>query len=57
MVTHGGVIGTIERHHGEPSGRLANLSGRTLTHSGTALVLGERLALLDDDELTVPAQL
>lgn len=57
IVTHGGVIGALERHHGEQSGRLANLAGRTLTHSGPSLVLGERLALLDDDELTVPAQL
>jgi broad specificity phosphatase PhoE len=57
VVTHGGVIGTIERRHGQASGRLANLAGRSLTHSGSSLVLGERLALLDDDELTVPAQL
>jgi probable phosphoglycerate mutase len=57
VVTHGGVIGTIERHHDEPSGRLPNLAGRAVTVTESGLVLGERMALLDDDELTVPAQL
>jgi broad specificity phosphatase PhoE len=57
VVTHGGVIGALERHHGEPSGRLPNLAGRTASHSGAALALGDRLALLDEDERTVPAQL
>jgi len=51
------VIGTLERHYGEPGGRLSNLSGRQLTHSDASLQLGDRIALLDDDELTVPAQL
>ena len=57
VVTHGGVIGTLERHHGEPSGRLANLAGRMVTVTDTNLTLGARMALLDGDELTVPAQL
>ena len=51
------MIGTLERHHDQPSGRLANLAGRALTHTGTTLEFGEQLALLDDDELTIPAQL
>jgi probable phosphoglycerate mutase len=57
VVTHGGVIGSLERHYGEPGGRLPNLAGRAVTYSGTSLQLGDRIALLDDDELTVPAQL
>lgn len=57
VVTHGGLIGTIERVHGETDGRIPNLGGRAVTHAGTSVVLGERMVLLDDDELTVPAQL
>lgn len=57
VVTHGGLIGSLERHHGAPSGRIANLSGRLVSHDGTGMAMGERLVLLDDDELTVPAQL
>jgi probable phosphoglycerate mutase len=57
VVTHGGVISSIERHHGEPRSPLPNLSGRTLTHAPERIVLGERIVLLDGDELTVPAQL
>lgn len=57
VVTHGGLIGTLERHHGEPSGRLANLSGRPLRSVRDGFAMGARLSLLDDDEQTVPAQL
>jgi probable phosphoglycerate mutase len=57
VVTHGGVIGSLERHYGAPGGRLPNLAGREVTHTGASLFIGERIALLDDDELTVPAQL
>jgi probable phosphoglycerate mutase len=57
VVTHGGVIRSLERHHGHDGGMLANLAGRIVAHESGALVLGERIALLDDDELTVPAQL
>jgi probable phosphoglycerate mutase len=57
VVTHGGLIGSLERHHGASGGRLANLSGRLVSHDGTTPSIGERLVLLDDDELTVPSQL
>jgi probable phosphoglycerate mutase len=57
VVTHGGVITSLERHHGEPRAPLPNLSGRTVTHGPEQVVLGERIALLEGDELTVPAQL
>jgi broad specificity phosphatase PhoE len=55
VITHGGVIGSLERHHGEQAGRLTNLAGRTFSLDGNTVVLGERITLLDDDELTVPA--
>jgi probable phosphoglycerate mutase len=57
VVTHGGVISSIERHHGEPRSPILNLSGRTMTPASERLVLGDRVVLLDGDELTVPAQL
>jgi broad specificity phosphatase PhoE len=57
VITHGGVIGSLERHYGEPGGRLPNLSGRHVTHSRATLLLGDRVALLDEGELTIPAQL
>jgi len=54
VVTHGGLIGSIERHHGRDDGRITNLAGRAVVHTGEGVELGERLDLLDDDELTVP---
>jgi probable phosphoglycerate mutase len=55
VVTHGGVISAIERHHGEPRSPVPNLSGRTCSHHLEGFVLGERIALLDGDDLAVPA--
>jgi probable phosphoglycerate mutase len=55
VITHGGLIGAIERRHGQDDGRIANLAGRSLVHSGDTIRLGERLVLLDDHELTLPA--
>jgi broad specificity phosphatase PhoE len=57
VVTHGGLIGTLERHHGESGGRTPNLAGRTFSVSSSGISLGERMALLDDDEQTVPVSL
>lgn len=60
VVSHGGVIYGIEAHHGRPFSRVANLAGRHLTHGGRddGLELGERIQLVDDDELaTTPRQL
>lgn len=56
VITHGGLIGSIERHHGRDDGRIANLAGRSVVHTGDTIRLGDRLVLLDDPEMTVPAQ-
>lgn len=53
VVTHGGVIRTLERHLGELAGALPNLAGRAVVRTDSGLVLGERVTLLDDDDLTV----
>ena len=55
VVTHGGVIRTIERSLGAIPERLPNLGGRwLLADTPTDLSLGERVVLLEPDELTVP---
>jgi broad specificity phosphatase PhoE len=57
VVTHGGLIGALERDAGLPWERLPNLAGRWLTHQGDQIALGDRLVLVDHDELTVPNQI
>jgi broad specificity phosphatase PhoE len=60
VVSHGGVIGAVERHLGAPWERTPNLGGREVHHRGPgALALGERFLLLDPDdvEVTTPRQL
>lgn len=60
VVTHGGVIRTLERHLGAPEAPVPNLGGRWLRRTASeALVLGEREVLIDPDvvALTVPDQL
>jgi probable phosphoglycerate mutase len=57
VVTHGGLIGAVERDGGLPWERMPNLGGRRVTHTGERLVLGDRLVLVDDDELTIPTQI
>ena len=55
VVTHGGVIRTIERSLGAIPERLPNLGGRWLVAGTPAdLSLGERVVLLEPDEVTVP---
>ncbi|HKF92459.1 MAG TPA: histidine phosphatase family protein [Acidimicrobiia bacterium] len=55
VVTHGGVIRTIERSLGAIPERLPNLGGRWLVaESPTDLSLGDRVVLLEPDEVTVP---
>ena len=56
--THGGLVYVLEGAFGEPFARLPNLAGRWIevgpdgpTH------LGERVVLVDPDELTIPSQL
>jgi broad specificity phosphatase PhoE len=57
VVTHGGLIGALERDAGLPWERLPNLAGRWAVHRGDQLALGDRLVLVDHDELTVPNQI
>jgi probable phosphoglycerate mutase len=64
VVTHGGLVYTVERHLGAPFGRLANLAGRWLARDGSAngaprWQLGERVCLIDADavRVTIPDQL
>jgi broad specificity phosphatase PhoE len=59
VVTHGGVIRTIERHLGAPPEPVPNLGGRVVEVSADRFVLGERRLLIDPDDVavTVPRQL
>ena len=58
VLTHGGVVYTLEALHGIPFERLPNLGGRHLVHGGTRLTLGDRVLLVDDEDITnVPAQI
>lgn len=58
LVAHGGLVYVLEHDHGLPFERLGNLGARWLSHDGRRVVLGERLALLDDESLaTVPSQI
>jgi probable phosphoglycerate mutase len=59
VVTHGGVIYALEGRLGSPFERLANLAGRWMDigPGGELRGLGERVVLVDPDELTVPAQI
>ncbi len=59
VVTHGGLIYTIETRRGAPFARLANAEGRWVVAADGSLELGERVLLLDDDDprLTVPTQI
>ena len=58
-VTHGGVVYALEGRLGSPFERLANLGGRWIEvgPGGELRALGERVVLVDPDELTVPAQI
>jgi broad specificity phosphatase PhoE len=59
VVTHGGLIYTVEHEFGAPHARLANAEGRWVIADDGDLRLGDRVLLLDDDDprLTVPDQL
>ncbi len=60
VVTHGGVIRTLERHLGAPDAPVPNLGGRWFRRTDAEpLALGERAVLIDPDvvALTVPDQL
>jgi broad specificity phosphatase PhoE len=57
VITHGGFIGAVEHDAGIPWERMPNLGARWVTHHGDRLAVGDRLVLVDDDELTVPSQI
>ena len=58
VITHGGLVYTLEHHLGEEFVRLANTEGRWLevTADG-ALTLGERVVLAAPEDTTVPDQI
>jgi broad specificity phosphatase PhoE len=58
-VTHGGVVYALEGLLGSPFERLANLGGRWIEvgRGGEVRRLGDRVVLVDPDELTIPAQI
>jgi broad specificity phosphatase PhoE len=58
VVTHGGLIYTVEESLGAPFARIANLEGRwtTIADDGPRR-LGERVPLVDPEERTVPTQI
>ena len=58
VITHGGLVYTLEQHLGQEFVRLANTEGRWLevTPDGR-LALGERVALATPEDTTVPDQI
>jgi probable phosphoglycerate mutase len=57
VVTHGGVVRTIERSLGATPDKLPNLAGRwILADVPTELALGERVVLVEPDDVTVPRE-
>ncbi|MFZ6004273.1 MAG: histidine phosphatase family protein [Actinomycetota bacterium] len=57
-VTHGGLVYALERVLGAPFVRLPNLGGRWMEVGPQGAVsLGDRVVLVDPDELTIPTQL
>lgn len=57
VLTHGGVVYTLEREHEREIVRIPNLGGLWLDHHGDRVALRDRVLLVDPDELTVPSQL
>jgi probable phosphoglycerate mutase len=58
VVSHGGVIRSLERWLGAPSTPVPNLAGRWFVADGAELALGDREVLIDPDDatLTVPRE-
>ena len=57
VVTHGGVIRTLERHYRSPSLPVPNLGGRWFHPHDDAVALGDRDVLVDAETVTVPDQI
>ena len=55
VVTHGGLIGAVERHLGLPHERTPNLGGRVVLVEGGELRAGERTLLVDAHDVAVTA--
>ena len=55
VITHGGLIGALEKSLGAPWERFGNLDGRYFVLDEHGLRLGDRVALIDPDAITVPA--
>ena len=54
VVTHGGIVRTVERDLGAPAEAVPNLGGRWIHADGAGtLTLGERRLLIDPDEVAV----
>jgi broad specificity phosphatase PhoE len=57
VVTHGGVVRTFERSLGATPDKLPNLAGRwILADAPTELALGERVVLVEPEDVTVPRE-
>jgi broad specificity phosphatase PhoE len=57
VVTHGGVVRTIERSLGAEPDRLPNLAGRWFVAADPGrLTLGERVVLVEPEDVTVPRE-
>lgn len=58
VITHGGLVYTVEQHLGQEFQRLANTEGRWLEVGRDGrLSLGERVALAAPEDTTVPEQI
>jgi broad specificity phosphatase PhoE len=58
VITHGGLVYTLEQHLGEDFVRLANTEGRWLEVAADGrLALGDRVALATPEDTTVPDQI
>ena len=54
VVTHGGVIYSLEDHLGCPPGRVTNMSGRWVTMTNGQMVAGDRVHHLDGVDIQIP---
>lgn len=57
VVSHGGVIRTIESSFDAGGRRVPNLGGRVVVAGDGSFELGEPIALVDEDLITVPNQI
>jgi broad specificity phosphatase PhoE len=53
VVTHGGVIGAVDRLLGQTHARTPNLGGRVVEVHGGELLPGETVLLVDEHDVTV----